>query len=112
MLDDVKTLLGIDSNDRDKLLNLLIENAEKQLKARLYKPNEPLPVELEYIVVELTIIRYNRLGSEGMSAESVEGYSATYSQDDFTPYSFIIEQYIEDDEEDELGPRRGAIRAL
>lgn len=109
MLDDVKTLLGIDSQDRDKLLNLLIENAERQLKARLYRPTEPLPVELEYIVVELTIIRYNRLGSEGMSTESVDGYSATYNQDDFTPYSFIIEQYIE---EDELGPRRGAIRAL
>lgn len=109
-LEDVKTLLGINDNDRDELINLIISNVESQLKARL--DAEIIPIELQYIVTEVAIVRYNRLGSEGMSTESVEGHSATYNQNDFSPYSYEIQNYLEEDDDDEYGPRRGAIRAL
>lgn len=110
MLDEVKVLLGITTTDRDDLLNILINNITRQLEMRLGNPDGGIPMELEYIVSELTVARFNRLGSEGMVSESVEGHSIAFNQDDFAPYSYVIQLYLGD--LDDFKPRRGAIRAL
>ena len=56
-----------------------------------------VPIELEYIVDEATIRRFNRIGSEGMKSESVEGHSITFddSEDPLAPYEAKIEAYLE-----------------
>lgn len=91
-LEEVKLLLGITDNIKDDLLNLLIDNATTQVLGYL-TPIEVVPDELSYIVSELVVIRYNRIGSEGLTNESVEGYSATYS-DDMTNYILAINAYL------------------
>lgn len=91
-LEEVKLLLGITDNSKDDLLNLLIKNATTQVLSYL-TPIEVVPDELSYIVSELVVIRYNRIGSEGLTNESVEGYSATYS-DDMTNYILAINAYL------------------
>ena len=94
-LQDVKLLLGIESLDRDDLLKLLIKTAETQLMGRLASAGvDAIPDELHYIAVELTVARYNRIGSEGMESESVEGHSAKYLTDDFAPYEKAISTYL------------------
>lgn len=58
-----------------------------------------IPLELEYIVEEATIRRFNRIGSEGMKSESVEGHSVTYlDEDELAPYESAIVAYLETQE--------------
>lgn len=93
-LEQVKTLL----NTTDSRLDILYEKAERRL-IRLLKTDLPeiivVPDDLEDIVDEVTITRYNRLGAEGMTQKSVEGRSVTYQDDDFAPYVIDIQDYIE-----------------
>ena len=74
MLEEVKLLLGIEDDSRNELLELLIRNAETQLIGRLDElvlDPPVVPEPLAYIVVELVVARYNRIGAEGASSQSV-----------------------------------------
>ncbi|MDN6397677.1 MAG: phage head-tail connector protein [Alkalibacterium sp.] len=105
MLGDVKLLLGIEGDKRDDVLSLLIANAETQVLGQLHvlKPTPTVvPEELSFIVLELVIARFNRIGSEGLKQHSVEGESSTYS-DDFSAYDSVIAQYIESQSNSKIG---------
>lgn len=96
-LDDVKLLLGIKDDSRDDLLNLLIKNATTQVLGRLQElelPPAVVPNELAYIIPELVIARYNKIGSEGMESHTVEGETNRYRADDLIPYEKEIERYL------------------
>lgn len=97
MLEDVKLLLGIDCDDRDDLLNLLINTASIQLlnKLKVIGDIKIIPEELRYIVIELVIIRFNKIGSEGIQTENVEGYTATYTSTELSQYNDEIQSYID-----------------
>lgn len=89
MRERIKTLLGIEDTLQDDVLDIIIENVSKHLKAMIGKE---IPEELNFIVEEITIRRFNRLGTEGAKSESVEGHSVTYYdlKDEFTPYQDVI----------------------
>ena len=72
MLDDLKLMLGIDSDDieLDDKLNLIISNTTSRLKL-LLGGIEP-PDDMNHIILEVAIIRFNRIGSEGLQSHSVE----------------------------------------
>src|SRR5699024_8778795 len=98
MKNDIKILLGIKDTIQDGVLDILIGNTEQHLLSLLKKVNdemEDVPLELDYIIQEITIRRFNRLGSEGMKSESVEGHSVNFYdvQDEFAPYLTVIEGY-------------------
>jgi hypothetical protein len=94
MLENLKLLLGIETSDtdRDALLRLIVENVTKRLKS-LLGGVEP-PDELSHIILEVSVIRYNRLGSEGLSSHSVEGESLSFTEDDFANYESEIQTYL------------------
>jgi hypothetical protein len=94
MLENLKLLLGIETSDtdRDALLRLIVENVTKRLKS-LLGGIEP-PDELSHIILEVSVIRYNRLGSEGLSSHSVEGESLSFTEDDFANYESEIQTYL------------------
>jgi len=81
-------------NDIDKLLDTKVERMEKlailenmttdRIKAIIGK-NE-LPSQLQYVVTDVIMARYAKLGSEGMKATSQDGLSFTFSDDDLAPY--------------------------
>ena len=52
---------------------------------------EEVPTELEYIVTEVSIVRYNKIGSEGVTSHSVEGETMSFSDNDFKGYLDDIE---------------------
>lgn len=62
----------------------LIESIEALQKAKMIDAMSPflvledIPKELNYILVELTIYRFNKIGSEGMTSESKTYGSETY----------------------------------
>lgn len=90
MLENVKLLLGLKDSGKDSILSLLISQTEAALRNLL---GTDIPEELSHIVEEVTVKRFNRIGSEGTSSHSVEGESMTYEANDFAPYSDEIEAY-------------------
>lgn len=91
ILENVKELLGNPKNIDDKL-NVIIELTQKRL-GNLLSVKE-VPEELEYIVIEVSVIRFNRIGSEGVSSHSVEGESVSFNDDDFDSYDKDIRSWL------------------
>lgn len=80
----VKLIFGNEEPLQEELLDTIIDLISSQvlLKIKTRLPEiETIPKELEYVVVELSVQRFNRIGSEGMKQETVEGHSAAYDYD-------------------------------
>ena len=94
MLSNLKTMLEIpaENTDRDQKLQLIIDSVESRLKVLLSE--SVVPTELEYIVFEVSIVRFNRIGSEGMSINNVDGETQHFNTNDFLPYSAEIQAYL------------------
>lgn len=104
----VKVLLNIQDSIQDRVLDILIENISSYLFRLLKRVNPEIteiPEELSFIIMEIVIIRFNRIGSEGMQSEAVEGHSITFNNlgDEFIPYMDIIDDYKKDDDVDGRG---------
>ena len=88
-LEYVKQLTG-DNPQVEAVYNNIAERLLHRIK------DTEVPLELEYIVDEATIRRFNRIGSEGMKSESVEGHSVTYIDGyELEPYESVIVAYLE-----------------
>ena len=55
---------------------------------------ETIPIKFEFIIKEVAEKRFNRIGSEGMTSESIDGHSVSYEEQkyDFDPYLANIER--------------------
>ena len=71
LLNRIKVLLGISNNDNEELLNEIVELTKSKILN--YINQSELPMELEFVLIELSIQRYNKIGSEGVSSESIDG---------------------------------------
>lgn len=112
MLEKILILLGLDSptqamTDR---IETIIGMTEQRLAFLLGIPVNGIPTELSYIVVEVTIARFNRIGSEGVSSHTVQGESLTWSDDDFKPYMDDIQEWL--NAQDEVNTTRGRVRFI
>lgn len=93
MLSIIKTYLGITDTLQDELLAQII--TDYTTRVNNYIGEDILPARLEWIVRELSIIRYNAVGSEGFKSESEEGKSFTFTEGDpFLSYLIYLDQYI------------------
>lgn len=108
MLNDLKQMLGIDANEtsQDDKLKLIISAATARLQV-LLGGVEP-PDSLDYIICEVSVRRYNRIGSEGMTSHSVEGESITFTDNDFAGFEDDIQAYLDTQKES----KRGRVRFL
>lgn len=98
----IKTLLNVDDSIQDEALNIIVTNVGKHLLIRLKRVNkviEVIPEELDFVVEEIAIRRYNNLGSEGFKSESVEGHKIEFYDlsEYFVPYNEIINDYEDED---------------
>ena len=89
LLNRVKTLLSI--TDNDELIYEIVEITKSKILNYINK--EELPKELEFILVEMAISRFNKIGSEGFSSESTDGKSISY-EDDFENYKQYLDDYL------------------
>ena len=107
-LQDVQILLSTE----DERIEIIYNKIEQRLLTRLKRTIEEIssiPDELDYIVDEVTIVRFNRIGSEGMTQESMDGHSATYSiESDFKAYEGDIIAYINQ----YVDPQKGVVRFI
>lgn len=107
MLEKLKLYLGITDSGRDDLLNLIISGTQSRLKVLLGGTDE-VPDALEYIIIDVAAVRYNRIGSEGLSSHTVEGETMSWSENDFEPFMDDINAYLESQQNES----RGVIRFL
>lgn len=108
MLEDLKILLGISKEDEtlDEKLKLIISSTTNRLKALL--GGQDPPEELGYIITDVSVKRFNRIGSEGLSSHTVEGESLSFSEDDFAGYKDDIQTWLNNQKE----ATKGRVRFL
>ena len=108
MLDNLKVLLGLGKSDTtlDEKLDLLLASAEGRLKLLLGA--ETVPPQLSYIVTEVAVIRFNKIGSEGLASHTVAGEHMAFVSDDFAGYKSDIQAYLDGLED----AKRGRLRFL
>ena len=89
LLNRIKTLLNVEGNE-----NLIYEIVNiTESKILNYINATEMPIELEFVLIELAIQRFNRIGSEGIASESIDGKSVSYD-DDFIGYKHYLDDYI------------------
>lgn len=77
MLEKIKLLLNKAEDDSvDELLNILISMCKEEAVA--YCNLSAYNSDLDFIIVSMVIERYNRIGSEGTTAQSTSGVSMSY----------------------------------
>lgn len=104
MLNELKLLLGITGDSRDELLKLLISTATARLTMLL--GGIAPPDSLDYIVRDVAIIRFNRIGSEGVESHTVDGESMSFSDDDFGQFKDDIQAFLDSQKESVRGKLR------
>lgn len=106
-LDNIRILLGITDGTQDEVLETILRSVQARLQV-LLGGVDVIPEQLGYIAEEVTVIRYNRIGSEGMSAHTVEGESISYSDNDFSGFMADIEAW----QDEQKNTKRGRVRFL
>lgn len=106
MLEKLKLMLGITDDDLNEKLMYILDAVSGRLKL-LLGGIEP-PEEMEHIIIDVAVIRFNRIGSEGMSQNSVEGESITFTGNDFDGYMDEIQAYLDGEKE----AKRGKVRFI
>ena len=91
-LQKVKVLLGIKDELQDEVLEIIESLTLSHFKA--YTSQTQVPNELNYIIIEVMIKRFNRIGSEGYTSKGIEGLSLTFNQSDLNEYAKILKQYF------------------
>jgi hypothetical protein len=106
MLDNLKLMLGIAAEDTtlDDKLRLIISNATTRLKT-LIGGIDP-PETLDYIIFEVAIVRFNKIGSEGFEIHSVEGENITFTNADFKDFEADIQAFLASQKETTRGKVR------
>lgn len=108
MLDNLKIMLGIATDDTtlDDRLKLILSNTTARLKLLLGGIDPP--DEMNHIILDVAIMRFNRIGSEGLSSHSVEGESLSFKESDFDGFAGEIQAWLDLQKES----TRGKVRFL
>lgn len=79
MLTKLKMILGV--TDKDELIQYCIDKATEDVVDYTNQKLEYCLEHLENSIIEIAIIRYNRMGTEGLQSESYSGISNTFLDD-------------------------------
>lgn len=74
MLEILQVLIG--RTDKDALLNYLISQAQTDFKT--YCNRDDVPEAADDVIIQMVLVKYNRLGAEGLNSESFSGVSNSY----------------------------------
>lgn len=108
-LTNLKTMLAIGKDDtsQDEQLKQILSMESDRLKNKIHKKtSDEIPSELNYILIEVSIRRFNLLKNEGMDNYSQEGESIGYEDDEFDDFMDDINRYLIDNEAQSRGVAR------
>lgn len=89
-IDKVKVLLNIEDDLQDKMLGLIEEMTTQHFTA--YTGDFGVPEKFDYMIIEIMIERFNRIGLEGYSKKTLEGLTLEFNQDDFARFNKILKR--------------------
>ena len=91
----VARMLGLSDTTDNAVIDVIndcVDVAASRLLIRIGA--DAVPEQLGYIVREVAVRRYNRIGSEGVSSHTVEGESMSWNEDDFAAFESDINAYL------------------
>lgn len=95
-LNKIKLLLAISDTKQDDLINLLIDDNQARLLSYINQDgnaNTTFPNDLSWLLREVTVRRFNRIGDEGKKSSSESDVSATWSDDDVQDFAQYLNKY-------------------
>ena len=75
MLEKIKVLLGITGTEKDALINIYIEQAQKEIEIYTQQPFE---IAMESLAEQIVVEKYNKRFSEGTASTSTSGLSTSF----------------------------------
>ncbi|MBN7275098.1 DNA packaging protein [Ligilactobacillus pobuzihii] len=96
LLGSIKILVGITDDKQDELINELISNAQEQILAYVNQDNNKpvgMPDDIDFIIKDVVVQMYNRLGDEGKASSSEGSVSSTWSDIDLAKYASFLDKY-------------------
>lgn len=96
MIEGLIFINGSASDAQRQLIDRIIAVTTAKLLSKLDKEIVEVPEKLQYIVVEVSIKRFNKIGSEGMRSESVEGHKMEFNSHDFDEYENDINKFLDE----------------
>ena len=94
----IETLLGLDLDEKDEArVAIYIQQAKQAIMVyiRPYLEYNYFPTELNYLVDQLALAKYNKFHNEGVKSISEEGLSMTFDSNDLTNYLPDIQAWID-----------------
>lgn len=76
MLDKLKLMLGITDNAKDTLLNLILDIVIQEFLD--YTNRDDIPDGANAVALQMAVIQYNRIGSQGLASQGYSGVSESY----------------------------------
>lgn len=97
MLESVKRFKGITDTLQDDLLKDIIDESKQRILNYINQDGitelTELSSDLDYIVRDVSIKRFNRLDSEGASSDSEEGKSFSWESSYLDEYKQVLDKY-------------------
>lgn len=91
MIEKLKRMLNIEGKEQDAILGDIMELCE--VKILNYIDEDELPEKLNGVFIELCIVRYNRLASEGLASEGSDGVSVSFNNM-FEEFRDELDEYV------------------
>ncbi|EPM7558091.1 phage head-tail connector protein [Enterococcus faecium] len=88
-----------------KRIDRYISNSIKAVNN--YVGADELPTALTFIVENMTLAKFNKVGNEGMAQYSEEGQAITFSTNDLQPYYTELDRYMDNQEAKEAASDGG-----
>lgn len=92
MIETLKLMLGIKDDSKDELLMSILHLCQSPVLS--YINEVKLPAQLEWVIIEMSIIRFNKIKSEGLTSESIDGGSVSFIDNAFNLYKQDLDTYI------------------
>lgn len=95
----IQTLLGVDLDDADKArVEIYIEDAEQAIMTYIgsyVNDHSTFPEELNYLVDQMALAKYNKFHNEGMTSVSEEGLTLAFNTNDLKDYLPDLQAWID-----------------
>lgn len=104
--EDIQVLLTGTNEQKQQVIEDRTRNRLRNLLGGVME----VPEELEYILVDVSIKRFNRIQNEGMNSYSEEGLSITFQSSDFDEYLDEINAWLKRQEPEDDTKKRGRFR--
>lgn len=97
LLDSIKLRIGIEDNKQDALITDIIADVQARVLAYINQDGvvqSALPTGLDFIIKDITIRIYNKIGDEGKESSSEGNVSNSWETPaDLSDYSDVLDVY-------------------